>query len=84
MERIYTTFAKRNYIGNEMHVFGIVLGILIGICDDENSEVYDCELFDNFAMLNVKTSSLQYDKFRKKVESIYPGLCDFDERYDYD
>lgn len=78
MTRIYTTFAKRNIIANELHVFGIILGIQLGLCNDIDDEVYDCELFENFTMFNVKTTDLKYDAFRKKVECIYPGLCEFD------
>ena len=76
----FITIAKRGYIGNELYTFGVIQGIQIAICDyDKKYFGYDCELFCKFCIFQTFTTQERYNDFRKMVESIYPGLCDFYE-----
>lgn len=75
----FITKAKRNYIGNELYVFGIIHGLEIAICDSESKTLgWDCELFNNFCLFITDTTQERFDKFRKLVEAIYPGLCEYE------
>lgn len=75
----FITRAKTKYVGNELHVFGIIQGLQIAICDyDKKSFGYDCELYYGFCMFITDTTQERYDKFRSIVETLYPGLCHFE------
>lgn len=76
----FITKAKRGYIGNEMHAFGIIQGLQIAVCDyDKKDFGYDCELFNYSCRFVTDTTQERFDKFREMVETIYPGLCRFEE-----
>lgn len=76
----FMTIAKRGYIGNEMHAFGVIHGLQIAVCDHNKKGFgYDCELFNDFCIFVTDTTQEQFDKFRKMVETIYPGMCEFKE-----
>lgn len=75
----FITTAKRGVIGNELHVFGVIQGLQMGICDQDIHKSFDCELFDTFCMFATETTQKHYDKFRSQVEIAYPGLCIFEE-----
>lgn len=81
MEKLnFCTIAKRNYINNEMHVFGVIQGLQVGICDFDSPTLgYDCDLFPEFMIFRTNTTEKRYKKFRSIVEKKYPGLCQFDE-----
>lgn len=77
--KTFLTVAKRNEINNEMHVFGVIQGLQVAICDIDSPTLgYDCELFPDFMIYRTNTTKERYKKFREVVEKIYPGLCQFD------
>lgn len=77
--KTFLTVAKRNEINNEMHVFGVIQGLQVAICDIDSPTLgYDCELFSDFMVYRTNTTYERYKKFREVVEKIYPGLCQFD------
>lgn len=74
----YVIIAKRNKIGNEMYIFGVIQGLLTGICDlNSGTLIWGCELFQDFCIYTADTTQQHFDKFRSIVEEIYPGLCEF-------
>lgn len=75
----FITFAKRNYIGNELYVFGIIHGLQIALCDEDLQHSLDCEVFPNKVIYVTNTTQEKYDVFCKMVETIYPGLCEFNK-----
>lgn len=78
----FITFAKRNYIGNalyELYVLGIIHGLQIALCDEDLQHSLDCEMFSNHVMFVTNTSQEKYDAFCKMVETICPGVCEFDK-----
>ena len=76
----FITIAKRGYIGNEMYVFGVIQGLQIAVCDyDKKCFGYDCELFSHSCRFVTDTTQERFNKFREMVETIYPGLCKFEE-----
>ena len=76
----FMTIAKRGYIGNETHAFGVIQGLQIAVCDhDKKGFGYDCESFNDFCIFVTDTTQRRFNKFRKMVETIYPGLCEFKE-----
>ena len=77
--KTFLTVAKRNEINNEMHVFGVIQGLQVAICDIDSPTLgYDCELFPDLMIYRTNTTKERYKKFREVVEKIYPGLCQFD------
>lgn len=77
--KTFLTVAKRNEINNEMHVFGVIQGLQVAICDIDSPTLgYDCELFPDLMIYRTNTTKERYKKFRDVVEKIYPGLCQFD------
>ena len=74
----FITKARRNYIGNEMYVFGMIQGLEIAICDhDKETLGCDCELFNNFCLFITDTTQERFDRFCNLLEAIYPGLCEY-------
>lgn len=50
--KTFLTVAKRNEINNEMHVFGVIQGLQVAICDIDSPTLgYDCDLFPDFMIL---------------------------------
>ena len=78
--RRFITIAKRHNINNEFYVFGLIHGIQIALCDLDLSKSLDCEMFKDNVMYITDTTENRYDTFRKMVETIYPGLCEFDKK----
>lgn len=77
--KTFLTVAKRNEINNEMHVFGVIQGLQVAICDIDSPTLgYDCDLFPDSMIYRTNTTKERYKKFREVVEKIYPGLCQFD------
>lgn len=77
--KTFLTVAKRNEINNEMHVFGVIQGLQVAICDIDSPTLgYDCELFPDLMIYRTNTTKERYKKFSEVVEKIYPGLCQFD------
>ena len=77
--KTFLTVVKRNEINNEMHVFGVIQGLQVAICDIDSPTLgYDCELFPDLMIYRTNTTKERYKKFREVVEKIYPGLCQFD------
>lgn len=74
----FTTIAERNKMGNELYVFGVIQGLMMGICDpDCKTFRWDCEIFQDFCIFTIDTTQERFDRFRSFVEKIYPGLCKF-------
>lgn len=74
----FTTILKRGQINNEMYVIGLIHGLQIALCDiDSETLGYDCEMFEKFVYYVTDTTQDKFDIFRKTVEKIHPGLCEF-------
>ena len=76
--KLFCTIAKRNYINNEMYVFGVIQGLQVTICDIDSPTLgYDCVLLSEIIIFRTNTTEKRYKKFRSIVEKKYPGLCQF-------
>lgn len=78
--KMFCTIAKRNYINNEMYVFGVIQGLQVAICDIDSPTLgYDCDLFTEVVIFRTNTTEKRYKKFSSIVEKKYPGLCQFSD-----
>lgn len=78
--KMFCTIAKRNYINNEVYVFGVIQGLQVAICNIDGPTLgYDCDLFPDVMIFRTNTTEKRYKKFRSIVEKKYPGLCQFSD-----
>ena len=74
---IGTKYAEKN---RQLYVMWRINGIKTAICDYPNWDNYsNDEKFIYSTTVFTRCTEEQYETFKKIVETIYPGLCEFDE-----
>lgn len=77
--RLYKTMVRNDHklSGND-YVYGKISGIADAIFGGKKLTSWYSHKDDRTRYFEVYSSPLKYWLFRKKVEKIYPDLCDFD------
>lgn len=75
----YTDENGRKLIRND-HDIARVDGVKLGLCDLPNGgkEYTTMTLKDNAKIMIAECTEEQYELFKKTIEKLYPGLCEFD------
>lgn len=79
----FTIYMKRKFFGNDLfdlHVAGIVQGLLYGMCAIPcGTTLWDCELFDDLVLFRVDCTDEKCKAFMERIEQMYPGLCCYEK-----
>jgi hypothetical protein len=75
----YTDENGRKLMRNDRDV-ARVDGVKLGLCDlpNDGKEYTTMTLKDNAKIMIAECTEEQYELFKKTIEKLYPGLCEFD------
>lgn len=76
---MHTTMVRGDHkLSGNKYVLGKISGIADVIFGDKNMYCWQSHEKENVRYFTVHSKPWKYEKFKKRVEEFYPGLCEFD------